>query len=57
MLNLDGGGSTTMCVDGQGDASTNVVNYPVDNRTESGHAHDHLGERARDTFICIVPVN
>jgi hypothetical protein len=55
MLNLDGGGSTTMCVAGQGDSNTHVVNYPCDNRTQSGHAHDHLGERARDTFICIVP--
>lgn len=54
-INLDGGGSATMCVDGQGDATTHVVNYPVDNRTESGHAHDHEGQRARDTFIVVVP--
>ena len=57
MLNLDGGGSTTMVVAGYGHSTTHVVNYPVDNRTESGHAHDHLGERARDTFICIIPKN
>ena len=54
-LNLDGGGSATMCVEGQGDAATNVVNYPGDNRTEPGHEHDHAGQRARDTFIVIVP--
>lgn len=53
-LNLDGGGSATMCVEGQGDATTHVVNYPGDNRTEPGHAHDHDGQRARDTFIVIV---
>ena len=49
-LNLDGGGSTTMCVKGQGDASTNVVNYPCDNGK-----FDHSGERARDTHICVIP--
>lgn len=54
-LNLDGGGSSTMCVKGQGDSKTHVVNYPGDNRTQSGHAHDHEGERARDTFIVVVP--
>ena len=54
-LNLDGGGSTTMCVEGQGDDATHVVNYPVDNRSEAGHEHDHEGQRARDTFIVIVP--
>ncbi|MBR4775509.1 MAG: phosphodiester glycosidase family protein [Bacteroidales bacterium] len=57
MLNLDGGGSSTMVVDGYGHSTTHVVNYPCDNRTESGHAHDHLGERARDSFICIIPKN
>ena len=54
-LNLDGGGSATMCVEGQGDPTTHVVNYPVDNREEPGHSHDHEGQRARDTFIVIVP--
>lgn len=29
-LNMDGGGSTTMCVEGQGDATTHVVNHPCD---------------------------
>jgi hypothetical protein len=54
MLNLDGGGSTTMCVKDQGDPTTHVVNYPCDNYT-SGGVVDHGGERGRDTFIVIVP--
>lgn len=48
-LNLDGGGSTTMCVRGHGDPVTNVVNYPTDNKK-----YDHAGERLRDTHIYIV---
>ena len=32
-MNLDGGGSTTMCVKGQGQSETNVVNYPSGSRT------------------------
>ena len=44
-----------MCVENQGDDNTHVVNYPVDNRTQEGHEHDHDGQRARDTFIVIVP--
>ena len=39
-LNMDGGGSTTLCVRGQGDPETHVVNYPTDNK-----AYDHAGER------------
>lgn len=54
-LNLDGGGSSTMCVKNQGDASTNVVNYPVDNAGNSHAIHNHDGQRARDTFIVVVP--
>ena len=65
LLNLDGGGSSTMCVEGKGDPDTHVVNYPSDNYTGkytdpdtgdkvSGKI-DHAGERARDTFIVIVP--
>ncbi len=54
MLNLDGGGSTTMCVKDLGDPTTHVVNYPCDNYT-SGGVVDHGGERARDTFIVLVP--
>lgn len=57
LLNLDGGGSTTMCVEGKGDEDTHVVNYPSDNYTgkvDTGKV-DHEGERARDSFIVIVP--
>ena len=46
-LNLDGGGSSTMCVRGLGD-DRNVVNSPIQDG-ESGK------ERARDTHIMIVP--
>ncbi len=48
-LNMDGGGSSTMCVKGQGDASTHVVNYPTNNEV-----YDHAGERTRDAFIMIL---
>ena len=48
-LNMDGGGSTTLCVEGQGDAETHVVNYPCDNSK-----HDHDGQRKRDTHFIIV---
>ena len=54
-LNLDGGGSSTMCVKGLGDPNTHVVNYPCDNFTkDNGWPHDHAGERARDTHLVIV---
>ena len=46
-INLDGGGSSAMCVEGLGN-SKNVVNSPIDGGT-SGQ------ERARDTQIIIVP--
>jgi hypothetical protein len=49
-LNLDGGGSSTMCVRPYG-----VVNYPCDNVKSKGLPHDHEGERARDTHLVIVP--
>lgn len=48
-LNLDGGGSTTMVVRGYGDASTNVVNYPTDNKI-----FNHSGERRTCTHICVL---
>lgn len=62
MLNLDGGGSTTMCVSGKGDSNTHVVNYPSDNNGATGSSGggtevNHGGQRARDSFICIVPAN
>ena len=48
-MNLDGGGSSTMCVNGYGDPDTHVVNYPCDNGK-----HDHAGERMVQTFLYIV---
>jgi hypothetical protein len=48
-----------MCVEGEGDATTHVVNYPSDNytgKTGTGIV-DHGGERKRDSFIVIVPAN
>lgn len=45
-LNLDGGGSTAMCVEGQGD-SRNIVNSPIQDG-EPGK------ERARDTHIVVL---
>ena len=48
-LNMDGGGSTTMCVRGEGDPVTHVVNYPTGNRK-----HDHAGERRLLSHFCIV---
>ena len=43
-LNMDGGGSSTLCVAGMGDKSTNVVNRPTDNG----------GERKLSTHFYIV---
>ena len=51
-LNMDGGGSTTMCVRGQGDPVTHVVNYPTDNKRK----YDHAGERKLFTHFYIVEV-
>ena len=50
-LNMDGGGSTTMCVRGEGDPETHVVNYPTGNKK-----HDHAGERKLLSHFCIVEV-
>lgn len=52
-LNMDGGGSSTLCVKGEGDPETHVVNYPCDNLT-SKDAHDHAGERARDVHFVLL---
>ena len=53
-LNLDGGGSSTMCVqDSAFSADNYVVNYPCDNMG-SGTTHTHDGQRKRDSFIVIV---
>ena len=48
-LNLDGGGSTTMCVKGYGDKTTHVVNYPTNNGV-----FDHTGERLVTSHIYVV---
>ena len=53
-INLDGGGSSTMCVRHNSFASdAYVVNYPCDNMG-SGKTHNHSGQRKRDSYICIV---
>lgn len=48
-LNLDGGGSSCMCVKDCGDPDTHVVNWPCDNGKR-----DHAGERTVQTFLYIV---
>lgn len=48
-LNLDGGGSTCMCVLDRGAASNNVVNYPCNDDT-----FDHLGVRSVTTHIYVT---
>ena len=66
-LNLDGGGSSTMCVAGSDASSEKVVNYPNDNYTgkrgnkylagngtKTGN-YDHDGERPRNCFIIVAP--
>lgn len=46
-INMDGGGSTAMCVEGLGDSKTHVVDVPI-NDNKKGN------ERARDTHFIIV---
>ena len=41
-LNLDGGGSSAMCVAGQGNASTHLVNAPVDNGDSERSTSTHI---------------
>ena len=54
-LNLDGGGSSTMCVkDAAFQGDDYVVNYPCDNATDAGTVHNHGGQRKRDSYIVIV---
>ena len=48
-LNMDGGGSSTLCVAGQGDPNTHVVNYPTDNKK-----YDHAGERRVSSYFYLV---
>lgn len=47
-INMDGGGSSTMYINGYGDPVTNVLNYPCDNKK-----WDHYGQRARPTFFLV----
>ena len=48
-MNLDGGGSTTLCVKNRGNKETNVVNYP-----SGSHSFMHDGERKVVTHIHIL---
>ena len=48
-LNMDGGGSSTLCVAGEGDPVTHVVNYPTDNKR-----YDHAGERRVTSHFVLV---
>jgi len=52
-LNMDGGGSTTLCVKGEGDPSSHVVNYPCENIPDK-NSHDHTHERKRDVHFVIL---
>ena len=52
-LNMDGGGSTDLCVMGEGDPSTHVVNYPC-NDVSDKNMRDHTHERQRDVHFVIV---
>lgn len=49
-LNMDGGGSTCMCVLGRGEPTTNVVNYPCDNLPD----YDHFGVRSVNSHFYIT---
>lgn len=48
-INMDGGGSSTLCVEGQGDVDTHVVNYPTGNKR-----YDHAGERLLFSHFYLV---
>ena len=48
-INMDGGGSTTLCVKGKGHHETNVVNYPTDK-----DRYDHTGQRAVSTHLLVI---
>lgn len=52
-LNMDGGGSSSICVKGEGDPSTHVVNYPV-NDVSDKTMRDHTHERTRDVHFVIL---
>ena len=48
-INMDGGGSTCLCILGRGDASNNVVNYPHNDET-----FDHLGIRSVNSHFYVT---
>ena len=52
-LNMDGGGSTTLCVKGEGDPNSHVVNYPCEG-IPNKDSHDHTHERVRDVHFVIL---
>lgn len=52
-LNMDGGGSTDLCVKGEGDPDTHVVNYPC-NDVSDKTMRDHTHERQRDVHFVIL---
>lgn len=48
-INMDGGGSSCLCIRGRGEPSNNVVNYPTDNDT-----FDHLGIRSVNSHFYVT---
>lgn len=48
-LNMDGGGSSCLCIKGKGDVTTNVVNYPTDNES-----FDHHGVRSVNSHFYVT---
>ena len=52
-LNMDGGGSSTLCVKGEGDPDSHVVNYPCQN-IPNKNSHDHTHLRNRDFHFVIL---
>ena len=48
-LNMDGGGSTSLCVEGLGNAETHLVNKPCDSNTTRTDK-----QRARDTHFVVL---
>ena len=47
-INMDGGGSSTMYIDGHGDPVNHVLNYPADNKK-----WDHYGQRKRPSLFLV----
>ena len=51
-INMDGGGSSTMYIDGHGDPVNHVLNYPTDNKK-----WDHYGQRKRPSLFLVKYAN